>query len=563
MSLEPATAAERLWRLLPVDHRLRDEATGGDLRRLVDAVAAVLDDVRGTLDQRLAEVTPSARHPVFPPENAEIRVPQEWTLPYVADLLDVRLVSPDAEGQRAELAEAITWRKGAGTIGVAGRVAELLSGTEGVVVEGRSLVLTTPRVDTPLPPEMAFAAPLVLDDVVPLDGQPMAAAVHPALVTGTPVVTATASVPGTANEQAVGRAVSCAPSHPAAVRRPVEDERDRFWRHLNPRAVPCFPDSYEDPVVRTPDTRDPSQRHGRHHPRRVVVFLAAPPGFFTGESLPGKAHTFDVGGLHTVDRVVTTDCTVTAGSLWLRRSTVKGVLRITAPGVHRLDDVVVLGGPVEIGTGVRLECSRCALPTVTILGGGTTERGDVPPDPGLPGPLDATDGLVARDSLVRTIDSTRRVTLDGVTVLGACTARSVRASETILAGSLTLTGPPAGTRVRFSRVPPGLPSAACQYRNTSVMALFEAALGCASWRSSTPAKWGEPGCGVLDPEAPIALRTGAEDGGELGAYHHRRHGALAAAVREKLHGLLPVGIEPVIVIDRRLVATPPQLALQP
>jgi hypothetical protein len=562
---EPRTPHGRLgrqlWALLPEHHRVRDAETDGDLARFVDAAGAVLEEVRGTIDQRLAEVTPGARRPVLrdPADPSEIqRVPQDWLLPYYADLLAVRLVSPDPDGQRGELERAIAWRKGSGTLAVAGEAATTVADTDVVVAEGRALVVVTPRVDMPVLPGAAFTdTPTPLAD---LRRQPLAAARDPNLPTGTVDV------------RDVARAVLAAPSHPQAQRRPNPDGPDIVWRHLSLRGVPCFPGSHEDPLVRTPDVRNPGQRQGHHHPSRVVAYLAPMSGHFPPPSRTAQlgAVTFGTDELHELSDTVVASLEVTAGQLWCRNVTVTGALSIRAAGVHRFDDVIVLGGPVTAVDGARLETLRSAMPDVVLGNTGAARRGTrIPLDPELPGPIGPSDVLVARDCLFRAVASGKaaigksgRITLDGVTVLGATRAGVVRASETILAGSAVI-GRPVDSCVRFSRIPPKQAKQLSVHAVTTAAPLFEPCLDCSAWGNLEPATWGEPGCGVLDMDSPASVLRGAEDGTELGAYHHLRFAALPRAVVEKLTGLLPVGIEAAVVLDRRLWAQPPTVTQQP
>lgn len=76
--------------------------------------------------------------------------------------------------------------------------------------------------------------------------------------------------------------------------------------------------------------------------------------------------------------------------------------------------------------------------------------------------------------------------------------------------------------------------------------------------------WGEPGCGVLAPDAPESLRSGSEDGGELGAYHHRRYVLRERAIVSKLEEYLPLGSRVVVIPTSELSQwpkrpqTPPQ-----
>ena len=77
-----------------------------------------------------------------------------------------------------------------------------------------------------------------------------------------------------------------------------------------------------------------------------------------------------------------------------------------------------------------------------------------------------------------------------------------------------------------------------------------------------PAPFGEPGCGVLHPATSDSIRFGAQDGGEMGAYHVEAHSLAMAAIVEKLRDYLSVGLEAVVIYDRRLLVSPPVSAAQ-
>lgn len=70
------------------------------------------------------------------------------------------------------------------------------------------------------------------------------------------------------------------------------------------------------------------------------------------------------------------------------------------------------------------------------------------------------------------------------------------------------------------------------------------------------AKYGEYGYGVLALHTTDAIRFGAEDGGEMGAYHHRYYALKAEAMLDKMREFLPVGIEPVLIYDKLLLHMP-------
>lgn len=71
--------------------------------------------------------------------------------------------------------------------------------------------------------------------------------------------------------------------------------------------------------------------------------------------------------------------------------------------------------------------------------------------------------------------------------------------------------------------------------------------------------YGEPGYGILSIATPDAIRFGAEDGGEMGGYHHRFYSLRQEATLEKMREFLPVGIEPVLIQDARLLYVWPEL----
>ena len=77
-------------------------------------------------------------------------------------------------------------------------------------------------------------------------------------------------------------------------------------------------------------------------------------------------------------------------------------------------------------------------------------------------------------------------------------------------------------------------------------------------RVERPAEFGDMDYGVLDPAISDAIRFGAEDGGEMGACHHKYYSLKAEAVLDKMREFLPVGIEPVLIQDTRLLHVPPE-----
>src|SRR3954466_14714351 len=211
MTAAPASPGGRqLWGLLPEHYRARDN---GDLASYVDALGEVLDLLRGIIQQRLADT--------FPDDPGL----QPWVLPYLADLIDPRVVSADETGRRAEIANAAIWRKTKGTLGMVEQIATVLGGfgwTDGtpaarppkepvIVKEGFRRVGVTPRVPLRSPPEVLVESRKLLVD---------------------------ASLPmGTVDFRfySLGRTSA-----------------NGTWVQANPRCVPCFPGSAESSSTPTP-----------------------------------------------------------------------------------------------------------------------------------------------------------------------------------------------------------------------------------------------------------------------------------------------------------------------
>jgi len=67
-----------------------------------------------------------------------------------------------------------------------------------------------------------------------------------------------------------------------------------------------------------------------------------------------------------------------------------------------------------------------------------------------------------------------------------------------------------------------------------------------------PLIFGETAYGVLHQATSEAICFGAEDRGEMGAYHHKHYCLRADAVLDKLGDYMPVNLEPMIIFDGRL-----------
>jgi hypothetical protein len=494
-----STIGKQLYQLLPAVYRDRDNTALqelGDFGKYLDACGELLDLIRGTLDQRLADSFPD--NP--PPE--EKRASQPWLLPYFAQLVDVQLIAPDPAGQRDEVARAVAWRQRKGTVACIEEIAEAVGRIEVEVQEGWRRVATTPRIGMPLIP----AASLGVDPFQPTpDGRELKfdprraidAARHPGI--------AAATVDLRRNSGAILADASNPASH-------VTFDGESWWRQVNPHGVPCAPGSYQDVSRRTVDVRTPDWARGWVHPRRILLFAPPPLGFF--------------GDVHTVR--ATEDVILSEGAL--EGTMAKGhTITVTAPGV-------VIDG--------------CAIETLNVTAtGGDAEH-----------PV-----LRLRNCLIQTIDAGAAglVEIEYCTVLGKATFVRVNASECIFAGELEVSDVNSSC-VRFSRLPKGTPQPLTRPfgvgTNTGDPPVFQDFLFCEDDGMNRlvrrPATFGEPGAGVLHAATPPSVRLGAEDGGEMGAYHVQAYALRMQALIAKLEAFVPVGMSAVLITDPTLLETP-------
>jgi len=502
---------QQIYAALPEVYRSEDR---GDLSAFLAGFGEVLDLVRGALDQRLADAFPD--HPRGQP----------WLLPYFADLLDVRLLSPDDAGRRSEVANGIAWRRRKGALGV---VLPIAAGVGGFglpsvagqppnrrieVQEGLLRVAVTPRVGIRFLPASAYP----VYPPPPSDGAgPREVIAHPALPAAT--------VDLRFHSRRVLVPV------PGGGTAPVQ---------AYPHGVPCFPGTFEDVSRRTPDLRAPGWRTGHFHARRLLLFLVPPAGFFPDgwRTAHADAGPFDAsllaGPAPVEDRNLTSAAPLPAvnNPLTLRGCVLEGDLSVAAGagGEVLLEDCVV-DGKVTVSSG-RLVLKRSAVRSVAVAGGSSTPA------------------AALADSLVGDLTATgaEPVRLVASTVLGALVAAAVEASDALLAGPVTVPAA-AGICVRFSRIPAALRAAlppTQAHRCVTDVPIFVATA------------FGDSGCGVLHPASGDALRAAAEDGGALGAEHRDQQALRECAVLDKVTEFLPVGMSPVLVPDARLACTSPQ-----
>lgn len=144
--------------------------------------------------------------------------------------------------------------------------------------------------------------------------------------------------------------------------------------------------------------------------------------------------------------------------------------------------------------------------------------------------------------------------LHQVTVLGPVHVRSVEmASDTIFTGAVLAERAQEGC-VQFSFVPAGSATPR-RYRCQPDLALSHEQLTpaqrtakeAALQPSFTSVRYHRPGYAQLSARCPVEIRTGAEDGSEMGVWAFLRNPHREASLRTRLDEYLPLGLEPAII----------------
>ena len=541
-----------LYKILPAIYRDRDDSQ--DLLKYLRASGLLLDQFHQTLLQRYADI--------FPDSDSAFDIDsQTWLLPYIADLFDVRLISPHPEGQREEIANAISWRKAKGTIDVVEQIAEAIGRLEVVVHEGWKRVAVTARPGMPVLALDAYgysANPSYSDgfkqyqktaapDLAPIWAR------HPALPSGTVDLRCPAG------------AVKAAADNPAAVISRMNGKQYR-WRksslHGSPacnkghstlpmknRSPDWIPGYFDDTSVRTVDFRNPGWRQGHFHPRRVLLYSAAHSGFF--QQLAAERRFSWADELLTNPQFLElVSVEIDGASLTLRNKSldqknfspvlIRKRVKLgqvpsgtgpAEPAVWRFEGFI-FSNTIEVDSG-RLELERCAVLAAEVHS------------------VDLNNPVLSADNcLFKKLQAARAlVRLQYCTVLNDTIAEKLFASDCIFNGlirkdHIKSSSPGAGC-IRYSSLLPQQGSGELYLFHTqTVKAIFQSEI------------YARPGCGVLHCATPIVISMGAEDGAEMGAYHHLYLSARTRAVLTKLEQFLPAGMQAVVIPDDSLADLP-------
>lgn len=542
------SSREQLWQLLPEVYRYKDEH--GHLAAFIETFGELLGEIEGTLQQRL--------------EDTSLETCQPWLIPYWADLLKVSLVSPTEVGRRREISNAINWRQRKGRRQTCIEIAKHVGDLDVVAHEGHTRVATTAQIGLPRSSMMALGENPALEPYT--NGTPAEQAQRP----GTPAVTVDFRRISRASRVTTDGETIRPPTATSQKTDFGDGQGPVWWQQPNrPLGVPLALNGYQDLSVRTVDTRSPSHKHGHHHPKRVLFYTPVPAGFFPragqpvvapmavsmliGQSeqwhpAPEEWHTEPSG-----DRACRR-----SWQLWNLELEDHRVERAAAPKAHLFERHlrfrtcasgakagVLIDGDVD----VIARCQSLAFENLIIRGrlkvaceklhlNRFAAYNLTQPEPypqGIASPL-----IVARNCLFNWLWLHRgTVQLEYCTILNALRASELRASDCIVMPLLSESTCNL-LQLRFSCAPnidESTPESWQLYNVETTPPIFHTE------------QFGQSGCGVLHPATPQRICFGAEDGGELGAYHHQYHCLRARAVEEKLRAHLPIGVEPVLTFD--------------
>lgn len=537
-----------LYRQLPEEYRYQDRGQKGelaDLEAYLHGFGHLLDLIRGTTEQAYAD---AFAEPTDIPsdEQGNPRNIQTWLLPYLAELLGAELLAPDPRKRLEELNNTVGWFKTKGTLHNIDSIADVVSGAETVLTEGWRRVLLTPRLDLP---------PFTGEKDAMGDGDPLGA---PALPLGTPdfrFVNRAVVDPDGANP--LYRLVMPDRNPDGTI---AEDAIESFWKPGARQGVPCFAGAYDDTSVRTPDLRNPEYPDVGPHPRRNQIHIRPPYGLFEPKlrevALPGGSNplNFDLAETIQLQNFGPTDILKVVGdpvdadgnlvSPPPDKIVITGNLTIPADLSISFENLLFKGRITVTANNADetlLRLSKCAVANLTL---------------GLKGNNPMVE---AADCLFDEIDAPNGFAqLVYCSVLGQTRIERLWASDCLFSGDLA--GVQCGqeaTCVRYSSLLDLTALAGCPAENSPnntvgdpnfVRLYFKDGDTCVL----RTARFGEPGCGVLDLITTPAIREGAEDAGEMGAYHHLFYCAQIRSVKAKLKSFLPLGQEIAIRYDPRL-----------
>jgi len=468
----------------------------GDLALFLDSCGELLDLQQHTLQQRLADSFPDN------PESGPAC--QDWLIPYFARLLDARLVSPHVEGQRDEVANAISWRQSKGTLNCVEQIAEAITLREVEVREGWQRVAVTPRVATPLLPTAVYG---IEHNINANDQYDVAR--HP----GLPAATIDFRCPS--------RAVLSHKVSPATRSREIGGV-PYSWVQANPHGVPASPGSFDDVSRRTVDLRTENWRQGHTHPKRALIYTPVPMGLF-----PRKAITLSWAEVNT-SAYVNFVYDEPQDHFYIRNRSKHSliindsVIELQPSGPEKNTRYTI--EDFQFNGKLQMQSGRMHLKKTVVREVGVNTEYALETDP----VLFAEDCLIGNINIPRgSIKIQSSTLMDSIICLAIFADNSIFNAD-IIADSASRNPPNTG-RFRYSRIPENL-----QQRVESLGAannLIVETENCTTeavdffdsdYDPADENKLLTPDTGLLSPDIHELIGFGAEDGSEMGAYHKGR-----------------------------------------
>ncbi len=527
--------SEMLYKLMPTVYRARDnesDESSGDLQQLLSVFGGLLDEISNNIDQFYADNFPFNSSSE---DEKEISC-QPWLLPYFSDLLDVNLVSPDAKGQSKEIANAVRWRQRRGTVVATEEIAQNIGDMEVEVQEGWKRVAMTPRIDAPIMPESSYGEKEVDSS------KPLTAAKHPGLLTTT--------VDVRKYSMAVKAQQATAETHISRFGGGSKDGEDVLWIQKNRSAVPLHQGSYQDLSRRTVDIRTPDWKSGHANPRSVLLYCPVPQGFFnddmpeiswsqinSAEQIEITKEEIDIGGAGSEEKVEK----ITYRAVTESPVKISTKINLLQNKIYQFENLV-FDKDIDIKK-TNISFINCAVKDLTINSIHTKQ---------LPA-LDAV-GTIFEEVYLKA----GMAQFEYCTVIKSAITPEIQASDCIFAGTLRK------EKNRYNRKIDGCIRYSC-FPSQDRLRMPNLLFNCTDesplfFTTRFPSKdRAEKGYGVIHPAAAEQIKFGAENGGEIGAYHQQRYCLRYEAVILKIKENLPVGLKIALIPDETLSRAPIEL----
>lgn len=460
---------KQLYQLLPEIYRTRDKqpdplsgkVASEDLAKYLDAQGQLLDLVHTTFEQLLKDTLPDTS--------------QDWLLPYFAQLLGAKIISPDSAGKHAEISHAVSWRQRKGTLACVEEIAEAVGEMELEFHEGWRRVAITPTIGKPIIPASVWDNTLQLDMEVPAD-----AIRHPDL----PAATLDLRRPC--------RSVEALASNPAAKTSNFAGIK-QTWRDANRHGVPCFPGSFDDVSRRTVDVRSYGNTTNKFHPKCLLGFTPAPTGFFALKPVQMLwSEISDSLYEHLFEQKVENGVTIIRNKT-SRVIEITNLASLTEIKSYRIDGINFLTG-LTVANGSTLELNHVEAELVQLDTFSST-----------------TPTLVAKDCLFATLDIGSGIShLDSCTVLVQSFFREVNIINSLI---MSISDNEVAGTIQYSRIPSNISS------NTTNRTIEDCTSELPVFFTDNQSLSANA---VLAPDTPSSIYAGASDDNEMGYYHNGR-----------------------------------------